>query len=160
MRNHLFSTSKIDYIRGNKPDVDCILCGIRDRSEAVKNLEIFRSGNFIISLNLYPYNPGHLMIFPRKHVEELEDLSEDELSEMNRLVIRSIKILREELAPGGFNIGFNLGEVSGASIRHLHQHIVPRYGNEAGFLDILSGTRVVVIDPNELQKRLIAKFSP
>jgi ATP adenylyltransferase len=158
MRDHLFSTEKIKYINGQKPDGDCILCPIRERHPDVKTLEVYRSDNFIISLNLYPYNPGHLMVFPSRHVVKLDELSDKEVVEFYRLTSDSIRVLEEEFNPSGFNVGFNLGEQSGASISHIHQHIVPRYSNEVGFLDVLSGTRVVVVEPEDVLKRLTSRL--
>lgn len=158
MRDHLFSTEKIKYISGDKPDVECILCAIRERRPEVKTLEVYRSERFIISLNLYPYNPGHLMVFPSRHIEKLHELGDDEVMEFHRMTSDSVRALEEEFNPSGFNIGFNLGKNSGASISHIHQHIVPRYNNEVGFLDVLSGTRVVVVEPGEVLKRLTLRL--
>ncbi|MDY6935392.1 MAG: HIT domain-containing protein [Spirochaetota bacterium] len=158
MKNHLFNTEKISYIKGDKPKVDCILCAIRDRLSEVKILEVFRTESFIVSLNLYPFNPGHLMVFPSRHVENLVDITDEEALEMHHLTTKGINILKDEFNPSGFNIGYNLGQGSGASIAHIHQHIVPRYGNEIGFIDILSGTRVYVSDPVEIMNRLKDKF--
>ena len=78
---------------------------------------------------------------------------------MHELLAKTITILDEEFKPSGYNIGYNIGEGSGASIPHLHQHIVPRYTNEIGFLDVLSGTRVIVNDPASTMERLKIKFS-
>jgi ATP adenylyltransferase len=158
MRDHLFSTEKIKYINGDKPDVECILCAIRERHPRVKTLEVCRSENFIISLNLYPYNPGHLMVFPARHVVKLYELSDEEVIEFHRMTSDSIRVLEEEFKPSGFNVGFNMGENSGASISHIHQHIVPRYNNEVGFLDVLSGTRVVVVEPEDVLRRLMSRL--
>jgi ATP adenylyltransferase len=158
MRDHLFSLNKINYIKGDKPRVGCILCAINERNPLVENLEIIRTDNFILSLNLYPYNPGHVMIFPARHRVDFQDLSDTEALEMHRLMVKSISILKEEFTPSGFNIGFNLGCGSGASIDHIHQHVVPRYGNESGFMDVLSGTRIIVIDPREVLERMRKRF--
>ncbi len=156
--DYLFNTEKIRYVKGEKPRVDCILCAIRDRDPAVKSLEVTRTSSCIVSVNLYPFNPGHIMIFPMRHVSGIEGLSDDEALEMHRLLRASIGILTEEFSPSGFNVGYNLGSGSGASIPHLHQHVVPRYENEIGYLDVLAGTRVVVTDPVEVMERLKKRF--
>ncbi|OHD66713.1 MAG: HIT family hydrolase [Spirochaetes bacterium RBG_13_51_14] len=158
MRNHLFNSEKIKYVKGDKPKVECILCAIRDGNPDVRSLEITRRDGFIVSVNLYPFNSGHLMIFPERHIEKLYELSDPEALAMHRLTADSLKILEEEFKPDGFNAGYNLGSHSGASIPHLHLHIVPRYNNEIGFLDVLAGTRIVVVDPVETRDRLRMRF--
>ncbi|MBN2403875.1 MAG: HIT domain-containing protein [Spirochaetes bacterium] len=157
-RNYLFNTNKLNYVKGDKPDVDCILCTIAERSSKTELLEVYRTKKFIISVNLYPYNPGHLMIFPIKHIEDYGKLTDKDALEMHRLTVKTLSILKDEFNPSGFNIGYNIGKFSGASIQHIHQHIVPRYGNEAGFIDILAGTRLFVIDPVEIMNRLKKRF--
>ncbi len=158
MRNYLFNPEKHKYVRGDKPKVGCILCAIRDRDPAVKVLEVFRTERFIISVNLYPFNPGHVLIFPMRHVENLPELTDDEALEMHHLTADTLEILKAEFSPSGFNVGANLGDGSGASIPHIHQHVVPRYNNEIGFIDVLSGTRVMVLDPVEMMERLKKLF--
>ena len=158
-RNYLFNTEKIKYVKGDKPSVECILCAIRDNNPLVKNLNVHETEKFIIAVNLFPFNPGHVMIFPRRHIRHLNELTPSESSEMHSLLVKTIEILDEEFTPSGYNIGYNLGDGSGASISHLHQHIVPRYANEVGFLDVLAGTRVIVSDPVEVMNRLKIKFS-
>ena len=157
-RDYLFNTDKIKYIKDKKPRHNCILCAIRDRSPDLKLLEVQRTDNFIISVNLYPFNPGHLMIFPLRHIEDLLLLSDTEALEMHHLTAKAVAVLRDEFNPSGFNIGCNLGTGSGASIAHIHQHIVPRYENEVGFLDVLSGTRTIVMDPTDVMERLKKRF--
>ncbi len=159
MRKYLFNTEKIKYVKGDKPAVACILCAIRDGDPAVKNLEVHRSALCAITVNLYPFNPGHLMVFPLRHIETYDALTEEEALEMHRLTAKSLRAISEEFRPDGFNTGYNLGGGSGASIPHIHQHIVPRYDNEVGFLDVLGGTRVIVADPVEVMERLRARFN-
>jgi ATP adenylyltransferase len=158
MKRYLFNAEKIKYVTGKKPDVECILCALRDGHAEVPRLEVYRTELMMISVNRYPFNPGHLMIFPLRHVEEYEELTDEEALELFHLTARTISILRDEFHPDGFNIGFNLGRGSGASIAHLHQHIVPRFGDEVGFLDVLAGTRVFVVDPAVVMKRLRKRF--
>jgi ATP adenylyltransferase len=157
--DYLFNSDKIHYVKGKKPDVSCILCAIRDRHPDVECLEVADTENFIISLNLYPFNPAHCMIFPRRHIADPSELADDEALEMHRLLKKTLRVLVEEFGPSGFNIGYNLGRGSGASIGHLHLHIVPRYENEVGFLDVLAGARVIVLDPREAMERMKKRFS-
>jgi ATP adenylyltransferase len=158
-RNYLFNTNKIKYVKGEKPKVDCILCSIANRAEDVILLEIHRTKKFIISANLYPYNPGHVLIFPVRHIEDFTKLTDKEALEMHHLTIRTISALKAEYSPAGYNIGYNIGNQSGASISHVHQHIIPRYGNETGFIDIIAGTRLFIIDPAEMMDKLKKRFS-
>jgi ATP adenylyltransferase len=156
---HLFVPGKHDYVRGVRPDVSCILCAIRDRDEKVISLELARTEKFIISLNLYPYNPGHLIIFPTRHVEKLGEMGDDETLELFELVKASLDVLEEEYEAPGFNVGMNLGKSAGASLTHLHLHIVPRYHAELGFVDILAGDKIVVEDPMKTAERLRSAFA-
>lgn len=158
-RSYLFNTDKIKYVKGDKPSVGCILCAIRENDPRVKDLTVHTTENFIIAVNLFPFNPGHIMVFPKRHVCRINELSEKEAAEMHFLLVNTVQFLDEEFSPSGYNIGYNLGEGSGASIQHLHQHVVPRYTNEVGFLDVLSGTRVIVSDPAEVMEILKKKFS-
>lgn len=159
MSDYLFNFEKQKYVKGDKPRVGCILCAIRDRDPRVAVLDVHRSERMILSLNLYPFNPGHLMMFPARHVASYGELTDDEALDIHRLTARAISVLKEEFNPTGFNIGYNLGENSGASIPHVHLHIVPRYGNEVGFLDVLAGARVWVADPQESLRRLRDLFA-
>ncbi len=157
-RSYLFNTEKIKYVKGEKPAVECILCAIRDKNPLVKDLTLFRNNSLIVALNLYPFNPGHLMIFPSRHVETISGLTEAEVLGMHKLLKSSIEIIDNEFSPQGYNVGYNLGNGSGASVSHIHQHLVPRYNNEVGFLDVFSGTRVIVMDPVEVMEKLKKKF--
>ena len=159
MSDHLFNPHKLKYALKEKSiDAECILCSIANQSQKLDSLEIYRTDEFIVAVNLYPFNTGHLMIFPIRHIELIEDLTESEALQLHKLTIITIKILKSEFRPHGFNIGYNLENAAGASIRHIHQHIVPRYENEAGFLDVISGTKVVIIDPVVVRDNLICKF--
>jgi ATP adenylyltransferase len=154
LRDYLFNTEKIKYVKGAKPEVACILCAIRDGDPQVKSLEVTRTDGFIVSVNLYPFNPGHLIIFPEKHIISPDEYTAADAAVLHQLSVRMKKILDAEFSPDGYNIGYNIGRAGGASIEHLHMHIVPRYENEIGFIDVISGTRVVVTDPSEVMTRL------
>jgi ATP adenylyltransferase len=157
-RSYLFNTEKIKYVKGDKPAVECILCAIRDNDPLVKSLTVHSTENFIIAVNLFPFNPGHLMIFPKRHIRFIHEMTDSEAVEMHSLLVKTVIILDEEFSPSGYNIGYNLGEGSGASIPHIHQHVVPRYLNEVGFLDVLAGARVIVSDPVEVMDKLKVRF--
>jgi ATP adenylyltransferase len=95
-------------------------------------------------LNLYPYNPGHLMVLPFRHVADYTELDADERIELGEFTSRAMTVLRNVSRPHGFNIGINAGESAGAGIAaHLHQHVVPRWGGDANFMPVIGGTKVL-----------------
>lgn len=160
MQSNLFIPDKLEYVRGDKrPDVECILCAIVGKNNKVVRLEVYRSDLFVIALNLYPYAPGHLMIFPKRHITDPRMLSYDEVIELHKMQNLSIDVLEKVYSPQGFNVGYNIGEAGGASISHLHLHIVPRYKREIGFIDIIGGVKIIVEDPNVSLSRVREGFS-
>jgi len=160
MRDNLFVPGKISYARGVKrPDVECILCAIVDGSDQVVRLDVYRSELFIVALNLYPYAPGHLMVFPQSHITDVRMLDDEEVMELHRLQNLCLDVLEELYTPHGFNLGYNLGKAGGASIEHLHLHIVPRYSRETGFIDIIGGAKIIVEDPNITLSRVREAFA-
>lgn len=95
-------------------------------------------------LNLHPYNPGHLMVLPRRHVADLEDLDEAEALELVTTTQHAIRVLREVSGPHAFNVGLNLGGVAGGSLsQHLHQHVVPRWSGDVNFITVVGGTKTL-----------------
>lgn len=121
----------------------CPLCAIPVMADA-DGLVVARGEQVYAVLNLYPYNPGHLMVVPYRHVAELEDLTEPESRELMDLTRTAIRVVRSVSHPHGFNVGLNLGGVAGGSLAaHLHQHVVPRWGGDANFITVLGGTKVL-----------------
>jgi ATP adenylyltransferase len=160
MRNNLIVPNKMAYVRGDKrPDVECILCAIVEKSTKVTSLEVYRSNLSVVALNLYPYTPGHLMIFPKRHVTDLRKLEIDEALEIHKIQNLCLDVLDILYTPKGFTIGYNIGEAGGATIDHLHLHIVPRYNREIGFMDIIGGARIIVEDPNVSLSRVREAFN-
>ncbi len=150
---YFFNFDKMTYVRGEKPR-GCILCLLRDSHPSVVDLTVVRDPLFIASVNLYPYNPGHMMIFPVRHVEDVRELTAEEESRLCAVQRYMLDLLERAYAPHAFNIGFNMGHAAGASIEHLHLHIIPRYPHEMGISDLIAGKRVLVEDPVETTKRL------
>ncbi len=162
--DHVFPPNKGEYIRKRRKsreerDESCILCSIASRSPEVDNLEVYREDGFIVSVNLYPYNPGHVMIFPERHVEDTRTLTPQERSVLWRLTDHVMDVLDKVYTPGGYNVGFNIGEASGASISHLHLHIVPRYNSELGFMDIIGGAKIYIEQPGITVEKLREAFN-
>lgn len=159
-RPNLFVPGKTEYVKketARRPG-RCILCDVARGTGDVVNLEVARDEDFIITLNLYPYNPGHVMLFPARHVEDPRELRADEHAHLARLQNLILDVLQAEYNPAGFNVGYNVGAAAGASIAHLHLHVVPRYPQELGVVDILSGAKIVIEDPAETRARLRAAF--
>ena len=150
----------MEYARGGKrPDVKCILCAIAERNDEVTQLDVHRSKLFVVALNLYPYNPGHLIVFPKRHITDLRMLNDEEVVELHKLQNLCMDVLESVYAPHGFNLGYNIGEASGASIEHLHLHIVPRYQRETGFIDIIAGAKIIIEDPKVSLSRVREAFA-
>jgi len=149
---------RIEYIQMEKPE-GCILCDKPKEDNDTSNYILYRGDKNFIIMNSYPYNPGHLMIAPYRHVANLEELSDEELHEHWQIVNRSLKILREVFNPGGFNIGINMGRVAGVGIEgHVHTHIVPRWQGDTNFMPVISNTRVVPEALAETYEKLKGKF--
>lgn len=110
-------------------------------------------------MNLFPYTEGHLLIIPYRHIKQLSDLSNEERHDLIDLISKSIDILNQTLKPDGTNVGINLGEEAGVSVpSHLHIHVVPRYKNNIGFMEVIAGTRVLSFDMNYLYEKLQPYF--
>lgn len=117
-------------------------------------LKIYEDDITFIILNLYPYNPAHLMIVTQKHLTKFLELTKKEIIHISR-AIQGIQMLLDDLySPKGYNIGINQGRDAGGSIEHLHFHIIPRYGSELGFIDIIGKTRVLPEGLNAVKKKL------
>jgi ATP adenylyltransferase len=121
----------------------CPFCQIITMDDA-EGLVIARGTTVYAVLNLYPYNPGHLMVVPYRHVADYPDLTIEETTELATFTQQAMLAARRAAAPHGFNIGINQGSVAGAGIAaHLHQHVVPRWGGDANFMPVVGGTKVL-----------------
>jgi len=149
---------RIEYIQTEKPE-GCILCEKPEQTDDAQNYILYRGDKNFIILNSYPYNPGHLMVAPYRHVATPENLTEEERREHFEIVSRSIKVLRQVFNPGGFNIGMNLGKVAGAGIDdHFHTHVVPRWLGDTNFMPVLADTRVLPEALADTYQKLVGKF--
>ena len=140
---HIWAPWRIEYIMSDHSK-GCILCQKPEENNDEANYILARrEWNFVI-LNLYPYNPGHLLVAPYRHIAHLDDMSDEELREHFETVRSYTKLLKEVFNPSGFNIGINLGRVAGAGIEyHLHTHIVPRWQGDTNFITAISDSRVI-----------------
>jgi len=141
--DHLWAPWRMEYIMMAETP-GCFLCQKPKEDKDVTNLVLYRGVKNFIILNSYPYNPGHLMIAPYRHVASLDALSDEESREHFDLVKKSTQLLSEVVKPAGFNIGINLGKVAGAGIvDHVHTHVVPRWEGDTNFMPVLSQTKVL-----------------
>ncbi len=132
----------------------CLFCEAVKKSDE-EALILYRGEKAYIIMNLYPYNTGHLMVAPYRHVAGIEDLDDDELLDLMRLVRLSLKLLRRALSPDGFNIGVNLGRVAGAGIEdHVHIHVVPRWNGDTNFMPVIAGVKVIPQDVRDTYREL------
>lgn len=151
----LWAPWRIKYISKIEKHKGCVFCRIlKERKDSQNYIFIRRELCFAV-LNIYPYNNGHTLVLPNRHVGELEDLTSQEREELLGLVIEVKKMTDQILKPGGFNIGLNLGRLAGAGFPgHLHMHIVPRWKGDSNFMPVISGTRVMSQSLKELYKKL------
>jgi ATP adenylyltransferase len=145
----LWTPHRMAYIKGEgKPSHDdagdeCPFCAAPKRSDE-DGLIVARGTQVFAVLNLYPYNSGHLMTVPYRHVSDYPELDEGETLELARFTQKAMRVIRLAMAPHGFNLGINQGPVAGAGIAaHLHQHVVPRWGGDTNFMPIVGHTRVL-----------------
>ena len=144
------------YILGSK-EKGCFLCEMLTKDSDAENLILERGKTCFMMMNRYPYNNGHLMVCPLRHVDSLEAMTADERAEMMALTSRSVTLLQKVMKPDGFNIGINLGEAAGAGLKdHIHMHIVPRWNGDTNFMPVLGKTKVIPQALHELRDQLAA----
>ena len=137
----------------------CLFCNLLKSKDDAANLIIYRGQRAFIVMNRFPYNNGHVMVAPTRHVATLEKLSAEEGAELFGLVQKSLAVLRRGLKPQGFNVGANLGRVAGAGVAgHLHIHVVPRWQGDVNFMPLLAETKVISEHLSETYDRLRRQF--
>ena len=140
---NLWAPWRAEYILNTKK-CGCFLCQKPREDKDEANFILYRGKTNFIILNSYPYNPGHLLIAPYRHVDNLQKLTDEEATEHFAVLKLSIKLLTKVTKPEGFNVGMNLGKVSGAGLDdHLHTHVVPRWLGDTNFMAVTSNTKVV-----------------
>lgn len=156
----LWAPWRMIYIKGLDEEEGCIFCKKSKEGEEEKNLVLFRGKTCFVLLNLFPYNSGHLMAAPFRHLGELNELTDEEGLELFHLVQHSLKVLKDVLKPDGFNVGMNLGRTAGAGYEdHVHVHIVPRWNGDTNFMPVISDTKVVPQALRETYKALHPAFT-
>ncbi|MHA7294463.1 HIT family protein [Arthrobacter sp. HLT1-21] len=151
----LWTPHRMAYIKGGqsqfKDKDDCPFCVAPSRSDE-DSLIVHRGIHAYVILNLFPYNPGHLLVCPYRHVPDYTDVDSDETIEIAELTQTAMRVLQEVAKPTGFNLGMNQGVTGGAGIAaHLHQHVVPRWGGDGNFLPIIAQTKAITQTLDEVR---------
>ena len=140
--DHLWSPWRLSYVTGSARGTGCVFCDAASgRDEA---LVVYRGATSFVILNKFPYNNGHLMVVPNRHIATLGEANGDELAEIMTLASRAERAIRQAYEPHGLNMGINLGKPAGAGILdHLHMHVVPRWNGDTNFMAVLGDVRVI-----------------
>lgn len=155
--DRLWSPWRSEYVTSAQDDDECFLCAHVQSDDDEANGVLWRGEHVFAVLNKYPYNPGHLMVAPSRHVGDLEELRTEELHELIEATRLSTVVLKKAMNAHGFNAGMNLGSVAGAGVPgHLHQHVLPRWGGDTNFMPTVAETKVLP----ELMAETYAKLKP
>lgn len=144
----LWTPHRMVYIGGeNKPktkdESSCPFCNIPNKTDE-EGLIVYRGEKVYVVMNLYPYNSGHILVVPYRHIPDYTDLTFQERVEFGEVTAKAMRVIRHANTPAGFNLGMNQGSIAGAGIAaHLHQHIVPRWSGDANFFPIVAKTKAI-----------------
>ena len=151
----IFAPWRMEYIKGEKP-AGCVFCKCSGRCD--ENV-IYEGKSSFVMINRYPYVSGHLMIIPARHIGKIEDLTQEERSEIFTLLDKTVRVLQEAMNPDGFNIGMNIGKAAGAGIEeHLHVHVIPRWEGDTNFMSVVNNIRVIPEDVQTTAAKLVPLF--
>jgi ATP adenylyltransferase len=159
----LWTPWRMEYIKsaGAEEPGGCIFCELPAKGDDEAVYILARTERSFAILNAYPYNPGHVMVAPFRHIGDLEAIDDSELLETGSLLQRALRALREVMQPQGFNVGMNLGRVAGAGLPdHLHWHVVPRWDGDTNFMPVLGQTKVLPELLEETYAKLRPSFAP
>ncbi len=155
---HIWAPWRMPYILDSKQP-GCFLCDMIRENRDRDNLILLRSEHVFVVMNKYPYNNGHLMITPYRHVALMEDVTDDESLALMQLTRQAVSALKTVIRPDGFNIGINLGKSAGAGLEdHLHVHIVPRWNGDTNFMPVLAETKVMPQSLPDTYDQLLPAF--
>jgi ATP adenylyltransferase len=157
--DQLWAPWRMELIQKGEPKDGCLFCELPKSTNDRENLIVGRTRSTFAILNKYPYNNGHLMVVPRRHGGDLQQLPEEEWQELNAMLRAALRIVQQAYAPHGSNVGLNLGRVAGAGIAdHLHWHIVPRWNGDTNFMPVVGLTKVMIEHLHESWDRLRPLF--
>jgi ATP adenylyltransferase len=153
----IWSPWRLEYIEHcfqKNTKTKCFLC-VAGSGPIVKNLILLKGKHSFVMMNRYPYNSGHLMVLPYRHIGLVEKLTEAETSEMFLFIQKSVRVLKKVLNPDGFNIGANIGGVAGAGVPgHVHFHVIPRWLGDTNFMSIVGDTKIINDSLNRIYNKL------
>lgn len=159
-RDVLFKPERYKYVRKQIEIKGCVFCEALAKGPSRKSLLLYADELVLVIMNKYPYNPGHLLILPRRHEGELTELTKAEVDAVFQMVQTCVKILGIDNKPAGFNVGLNLGASAGAGIpEHLHTHVIPRWTGDTNFFPLIAQTKVVVETLEQTYDRLLPLFN-
>ncbi len=155
----LWAPWRLSYIldkvkRESERDCGCFLCIDSDESKDEDSFVLYRGEHCFAVMNIYPYNNGHLMVAPLRHVTALEEMNDGETYELFTLSKLCVTVMNKAISPNGFNIGMNVGKIAGAGEEHIHLHIVPRWAGDTNFMPILADVKVVPVHIEETYAKL------
>lgn len=156
-RNNLWAPWRIGYIKGLSKKSDCFLCDYLNTPEHdTENFVLWRTQDAVVVFNRFPYNNGHLLIAPKRHIGSFSDATENEMLEMTKLIRDCQQALSIAIKPDGFNVGMNFGRCAGAGLPdHMHIHVVPRWNGDTNYMHVCSDTDVISQSMTELYDQLV-----
>ena len=144
-RRNLWAPWRMKYIRSLSEEKECFICAAAaDKDKDSENFLLWRTGKSVVMFNRFPYNNGHLLIAPVRHIADFSEADDDELLELTKLIRESQKVLNLAVQPHGFNVGINFGKCAGAGLpEHMHVHVVPRWDGDCSFMSVCSDIDVI-----------------
>ncbi len=142
--NKLWAPWRKKYVTSKNKEKGCLFCNKFRSKKDKSNYLLFRSAYSFSMLNLYPYQNGHVMIAPIRHLRDLDQLNESEVTDLMQHLIHVKRVIAKTMHPSGFNVGINLGRSAGAGVLgHVHVHIVPRWDGDVNFMPVMSDTKII-----------------
>lgn len=158
MTKYLYSPWRMSYIESVK-ESGCVFCLPQTGEKDSERMVLYRSTHSFVIMNLYPYNNGHVMVVPFRHISDLSELSAEESNDFFALVKKTSHIIQQAYHPDGINLGMNIGSAAGAGIaEHIHMHLVPRWNGDVNFMTSTGSTRVIPEDFEQSYNRLKEQF--
>lgn len=155
----LWSPWRSEYISNIDNINECIFCNAAKEPDPIKVFRLLLTEKSLVILNLYPYNSGHILVSPIRHEGSFENLTTEELTDINICIKKVLRALKNQFKPDGFNIGANLGRTAGAGIPgHFHMHVVPRWNGDTNFMPVLGETKVISMSPEKTWHSLIEEM--